>query len=193
MTESLRGQILASARNLRDPNFFKTVVLMVEHNASGSMGLVVNRPSGVTVAEALAKHFELPETDNLVYVGGPVEENALFILHNSQELDYSETPLIPDLFIGSSAEVFETVVRRVAEGDHEVKFRVFSGCAGWAPGQLEGELARNDWYVCPATSDMVFHPRPYEVWDQVVQEYRRLNPILPNVQLPGNIGNPELN
>ena len=86
MPKSLRGQYLISGKWLRDPNFYKTVVLMVEHNAQGAMGLVVNRPSSVTVAHALSEHFNLPETDDLVYVGGPVEPSALFVLHNCEEL-----------------------------------------------------------------------------------------------------------
>lgn len=188
MAESLRGHFLASARNLRDPNFFKTVVLMVEHDENGAMGLVVNRPSGVTVAGALAGHFELPETEDLVYVGGPVEENALFILHNAEDLDTTETPLVPGLYVGNNAEVFERVVRRVADGDADVRFRVFSGCAGWAPGQLEGELARNDWFVCPAANEFVFHEEPYQVWNLLLEEYRRLNPIT-----RGAAGDPDLN
>src|ERR1700682_5169784 len=107
MPEFLRGHFLASARNLRDPNFFKTVVLRIEHDENGSMGLVVNRPSGVTVASALSGHFDLPETDDVVFVGGPVEESSLFILHNADDLDTVEVPLIPGLFVGSNADIFE--------------------------------------------------------------------------------------
>ena len=92
---------MIAAKRLRDPNFYKTVVLMVEHGADGAMGLVINRPSSVTFAHALSEHFKLPETDDLVYVGGPVEPSALFILHNSAELDRKESPLIPGVFVGS--------------------------------------------------------------------------------------------
>src|SRR5438132_1387425 len=111
MSDSLRGQFLVSARHLRDPNFHKTVVLLVEHADTGAMGLVVNRPSGVSVAQALSQHFELPETEDVVFVGGPVEDSALFMLHNAGDLDAAELPVIPGLYVGSSAEVFEDVVR----------------------------------------------------------------------------------
>lgn len=188
MANSLRGQFLIAGKRLRDANFFRTVVLMVEHGDEGAMGLIVNRPSSVTVAHALSEHFKLPETDDLVYVGGPVEPSALFILHNAAELDENETPVIPGLFVGSSAQVFETVVRASADGDPNMKFRIFSGCAGWAPGQLEGELARGDWYHYPAAAECLFHDDPYQVWELMMQKVYEANRIL-----PGHPANPEWN
>jgi putative transcriptional regulator len=188
MPDSLRGQFLIAGKSLRDPNFFQSVVLIVEHGEGGAMGVVVNRPSGVTVAQALKNHFELPESGEMVYVGGPVERNALFILHNASDLDGSETPILDGVFVGSSPDTFESIVKRSVEGSDELRFRVYFGCAGWAPDQLEGELARNDWLVFPGTVDYVFHPDPYSVWEQVVAAYNRANPLL-----PGITGNPGLN
>lgn len=179
---------MIAGKGLRDPNFYKSVVLIVEHGSNGAMGLVINRPSEVTVARALTGHFDLPDTEDLVYVGGPVEESALFILHNADDLDDAELPVLPGLYVGSSADVFETVVRRVAEGDADVKFRVYSGCAGWAPDQLEGELERNDWRVCPASAEYVFHPDVYNVWERAFEDFRRANPLAPGLDL-----NPEAN
>jgi putative transcriptional regulator len=188
MPDSLRGRFLIAGKNLRDPNFYQSVVLIVEHGDGGAMGVVVNRPSEVTVAQALKNHFELPESEEMVYVGGPVERNALFILHNVEDLENSETPILDGVFVGSNPETFENIVRRSAEGDEELKFRVYFGCAGWAPDQLEGELARNDWLVHPAAIGYVFHPQPYDVWNLVVTEYNRENPLL-----PGIVGDPALN
>ncbi|MGE5191152.1 MAG: YqgE/AlgH family protein [Deltaproteobacteria bacterium] len=188
MADSLRGRFLIAGKNLRDPNFYQSVVLIVEHGEGGAMGVVVNRPSGVTVAQALKNHFELPDSDEMVYVGGPVERNALFILHNADDLDRSETPVLDGVFVGSNPETFENIVKRAAEGDEELKFRVYFGCAGWAPDQLEGELARSDWLVHPATVERVFDPHPYDVWNTLVAEYLRDNPLL-----PGIAGDPGLN
>src|SRR5260370_14389853 len=124
MPDSLRGQFLIAGKNLRDPNFYQSVVLIVEHGDGGTMGVVVNRPSGVTVTQALQKHFELPETGEMVYVGGPVERNALFILHNADDLDSSETPVLDDLFMGSSPDTFVDIVRRASEGNSALQFPV---------------------------------------------------------------------
>lgn len=182
MPGSLRGQFLIAGRNLRDPNFFKSVVLIVEHGDGGAMGLVINRPSGVTVSQSLKKHFDLPETGDMVYVGGPVERNALFILHNADDLENAEGAVIDGLFVGSSPDAFESIVGRVSTGDDEMRFRVYFGCAGWGPEQLEGELARNDWLVSPATRERVFAADPYAVWEQLVTEWNQAHPPLPGAR-----------
>jgi putative transcriptional regulator len=188
MPKSLRGQFVIATRRLRDPNFFRSVVLIVEHGSEGAMGLVVNRPSSVTVARALEGHFELPETGDLVYVGGPVEPAALFILHNSDDLDSSERPVVPGVYIGSSGTIFEQVVQSAESGDSEMRFRVLSGCAGWSPGQLEGEVSRGDWLVRPATAALTFSPNPYEVWEAVCGLISSDLGLIPSVR-----GNPEWN
>lgn len=179
MADKLQGQFLVAARHLRDPNFYKSVVLMVEHNDTGAMGVIVNRPSGVTLSNALKKHFELPENGELVYVGGPVEQNALFILHNVEDLAESENGIATGLFAGSSPEIFEKIMERAIEGDSDLRFRVYFGCAGWAPGQLEGELSRTDWLVCPADPDDVFSEDPYSLWERLFARHRELNPLVP--------------
>ncbi|TWT50024.1 hypothetical protein KOR42_37080 [Thalassoglobus neptunius] len=168
MTESLRGKFLVSGPRLRDENFFKSVVLIVEHGEEGAMGLVINHPSSVTVAHALQEHLDLPETQDLVYVGGPVEPAALFVVHNSPALDPTESPVIPDVFMGSSAEVFERILTVSMEPEHELVYRVYGGCSGWGPGQLEGELERGDWLTIDADSNFVYTEDPYSVWDQLI-------------------------
>lgn len=167
MCDSLRGKFLIACKKLRDPNFYKTVVLIVEHGDEGAMGLVVNRPSSVTVAHALSDYFKLPETDDLVYVGGPVEPASLFIIHNSNELDEDEKCIVPGVFVGSSPGVFERVVRCAVEEQHDMQYRIFCGCAGWAPNQLEGELGRGDWHLHPANASDIFQLDPYVIWDSL--------------------------
>ena len=112
MPESLRGHFLIAGPRLRDPNFFKTAVLIIEHSDEGAMGLVVNRPSSVTVANALAGHFDLPQTEDYVFVGGPVDPNALFIIHNAAELSGGELPIAPGVFVGTNSDVFSEVIER---------------------------------------------------------------------------------
>lgn len=181
MSESLRGNLLVAGKRLYEPNFFKTVVLIVEHGSEGAMGLVVNRPSSVTVANALQTHFELPDTEDPVYVGGPVEPSALFILHDADKHEEDERSVVPGLFVGSSADVFEAVVKSVADGDPEICFRIYSGCAGWAPNQLESEVKRGDWHLLPATLEAVFADDPYNLWDESLQRVYEANRILPHL------------
>jgi putative transcriptional regulator len=189
MPDSLRGHYLIAGPRLRDPNFFKTAVLIIEHgDEEGAMGLVVNRPSSVSVANALAGHFDLPQTDDVVFVGGPVEPNALFILHNSAELSNGEHPIVPGIYVGTNSDVFAEVIERglCAEGDPP--FRVFCGCAGWGPGQLEGELRRGDWFTLPADLDLMFGSDPYGVWEELLERVHATHRLLPHTSV-----NPEWN
>ena len=181
---SITGQFLIACKQLRDPNFFHAVVLMVEHGESGSMGLVINRPSNVSVARALSEHFDLPESDQLVYVGGPVEPAALFVLHTAGEFEDDASNVVPGIYVGSSPDVFERVIEHVAGGNNDLAFRVFAGCAGWAPGQLEDELARGDWYLLPAEAAEILPPDPYALWDDLVERIRSTNRTVPPT--PGN-------
>ncbi|MEZ6064414.1 MAG: YqgE/AlgH family protein [Planctomycetaceae bacterium] len=113
--DSLKGCFLVAGCRLRDPNFFKTAVLIIEHGVEGAMGLVVNRPSSISVSNALSGTIDLPEHGELVHVGGPVEPNALFILHSAGELDSAEQPVLPGLYVASSGRC----VRAGDAGDRE--------------------------------------------------------------------------
>ena len=73
---------------------------------------------------------------------------------------------------------FKSVVRSVAEGDEEARFRVFSGCAGWSPKQLEGEIRRGDWLLHDASAEFVFHKDPYEVWDTLMHTFQKAHQLV---------------
>lgn len=180
MFKSLKGHFLISAKHLKDENFFKTVVLMIEHNPEGAMGVVINRPTDLTIYKALQAHFEMPETELLLYSGGPVEENALLIIHNSTDHDQEMGAVLPDVFVGTSADIFDRVVKSLNGDDPELKFKIFAGYSGWSDGQLEGELERGDWFTTPASSEYVFRADPYDVWDDVLREFQTRHRILKN-------------
>ena len=176
---SLKGQFLVADKRLRDPNFFRSVVLIVEHGDDGAMGLVVNRPSAVSVSRALSEHFTLPEKEDMVYVGGPVEPAAPFLLHTSDDPESNDVPVVPGLVIGSSPDIFQQVVEQITEGAGPLEYRVFSGCAGWSPGQLESELDRGDWHSVPATRDGILPADPYRLWDDLVELVHEAHRMLP--------------
>ena len=175
MDQSLRGNYLIAGRHLQDPNFYRAVVLIVEHNESGSMGFVLNRPTDVEIRKALSEHFSVPEAADPVYFGGPVEPSALFLIHDDAGQSEEELPVVPGLFLGANADTFEAIVTTAAEaGTH---YRVFSGCAGWGPEQLESELARGDWYLAPADPEAIFHGDPYEQWDTLIERVAPRHPL----------------
>ena len=179
MAETLRGKFLIASRKLQEPNFHKTVVLLVEHGDDGAMGLVVNRPSSISVESSLSHHFGVPFGDDSIFCGGPVEPTALFIMYNRPESGEADEPLVPGVFVGHSAEVFESVVGAAAAGDKQLAYRIYFGCAGWSPGQLEGEIARGDWWLASACSELTFHQDPYCIWDMAAERVFEAHRLLP--------------
>ena len=109
MTERLQGRFLIAAKRLRDDNFYKTVVLLLDHGEQGAMGLVINRPSSIKVSHALAGHFDLPETDDVIFGGGPVEPSALVILHDDSTFAASGPAVLPGFLQSASREQWRKV------------------------------------------------------------------------------------
>jgi putative transcriptional regulator len=136
----------------------------------------------------LSQHFDLPESDDLIYYGGPVEPAALLVLHNASELSNGDPEVSDGVYIGSSSEAFEEVVRRIGESDESLQFRIYAGCAGWSPGQLEGEISRGDWYTLPAPSHLPYDHDPYAMYPTLLQQLFEEHRLLPH-----NVKNPDLN
>ena len=191
MSESLRGHFLIASKKLRDRNFFKAVVLMLEHNDDGAMGVVINHPMDVSVSTALSKHFEMSRAGKCLLAGGPVEENALLILHNSTDYDQEHDPVVPGVFVGTSPDVFEKVVESSLQNDdsgNDFQFRIYAGYSGWGAGQLEQEMNHGDWFTLPASAEMVFGREPYDVWEEAMKQLHERKRFFPH-QPP----NPEWN
>lgn len=165
MSDSLAGQFLIASKYLRDPNFYQSVVLIIRHGSDGALGLVVNRPSNNTEAAKIQQRLKLPRPEQPLYCGGPVEPTALFLLRDGEE-DDAVWSVVEGLMVGTSPQAFLTVAE-LAQSGREVNYRVIAGCAGWGPGQLEGELFRNDWHLQPATADEVLKYDPYALWQDL--------------------------
>jgi putative transcriptional regulator len=159
--DSARGQLLIAGPGLVDPNFWRTVVLVVEHSDEGALGLVLNRPSETTVGEAVSELEQLLEVDDPLYVGGPVQPSALIVL---AEFDQpGEAALIAFEDVG--------VLASGAQEDPDLSVRrgrAFVGHAGWGPGQLDDEVERGDWILEPARREDAFTGAPLELWSQVL-------------------------
>ena len=133
--ESLRGQLLVAAPDLLDPNFRRTVILVGEHGDEGAMGVVLNRPSPLTVDVAVPPLAGLVEGGELVHVGGPVQSQAIVVLG-----DFHDPAEAAALVVGSVGFLRGEIESAEDVGELE-RARVFAGYAGWGPGQLEGEIA----------------------------------------------------
>jgi putative transcriptional regulator len=158
--ESLRGSLLIAGPQLLDPNFRRTVVLVADHGEEGAMGVILNRPSGMTVADAAPDLEPLIGPDAPIFAGGPVQPTSGVVLAEVTEADepvFGDVVLVPGL--GELADVIDGV-------EH---VRVFAGCAGWGPGQLDDELGRDDWIIEPAQAADVFSEQPESLWGSVLE------------------------
>jgi putative transcriptional regulator len=160
--DTLQGQLLIASPGLLDPNFRRTVVLVTEHNEEGAAGLVLNRPSPTEVSDVVPLLEPLVEDGEQVWVGGPVQPNAVLVLGEFLDPDDAAVPLFGALGFPSLDEPDEVVPMTTRR-------RVFAGYAGWGSGQLEDELSREDWIVEPALPDDAFTEAPDELWRDVLR------------------------
>jgi len=160
--DSLRGHLLVAGPTLVDPNFRRTVVLVGEHGEEGAMGLVLNRPSETDVDEAVPPLADLEGVDELVYVGGPVQPEAVVVLG-----DFTDPEQAGVLVVGSIGFLPGEVDRD--ELGELARARVYAGYAGWGPGQLEQELEEGSWIVEPAQPEDVFTDAPDQLWSEILR------------------------
>ncbi len=158
---SLAGSILVSRPELADPNFDGTLTLLLEHNEDGALGVIINRPSDLSVADAFPDWADVVAEPSAIFAGGPVERDGVIALGWGASL-------AGELALGlASVDLSEQVPLARAAGLE--RLRIFAGYAGWAAGQLEGELATGAWWVVAATTDDVFRPDPENIWSSVLR------------------------
>jgi putative transcriptional regulator len=160
--ESVRGQLLIAGPGLLDPNFWRTVVLMVEHNDEGALGLVLNRPSETAVGEAVPELGELVDLDERLFIGGPVQPSAVIILAEFEDPADAALSAFDDVGVLASEASAQDSSSAVRRG------RAFVGHSGWGPGQLDSELERGDWILEPANRHDAFADHPMDLWPAVL-------------------------
>lgn len=163
--QSLQGQLLIATPKLSDPNFFHAVVLVVQHNAEGSLGLVLNRPLGVSVTTVWQQLGDSPcLIEGVVHQGGPCE-GPLMVVHADDEA--SDMKIAQGLHFSTNKDVIE---RLVVAGTDSTRF--FIGYAGWGAGQLELEMQSASWLTMKAEPAHVFDP-PDDLWHEVHRQLVR--------------------
>jgi putative transcriptional regulator len=161
---SLRGQLLLGSPSLVDPNFRRAVVLVGEHDEEeGALGVILNRPTGVTVAEAAPALAVLVPEEELVYAGGPVRPESVLVLAEVEDAAVVDGFVVGGVgFLRGDADFDElpAVLRRA---------RVFAGYAGWSAGQLEAEIESDDWMLVDARPEDAFAPDSVDLWAEAVR------------------------
>ena len=159
------GRLLVAEPLLGDPNFRRTVVLVVEHTGEGALGLVLNRPTDVHVAEALPAWRGLVSDPPVLHVGGPVEERSGWCLARAVDPEGLEgfVPVLGDLGLLDLAADPDALLGSVTE------CRVYAGYSGWGAGQLDHELSEDAWIVVDADPDDPFVEDPRVLWERILE------------------------
>lgn len=169
--EFLTASFLIAMPQLQDPNFHRTVMLIVEHNENGTFGLVLNREVDLlasTLCASLEVEWKGDPSANIGW-GGPVEPNSGWLLFNEPlAVDLDDPAITPvghdGIYLARSLEILRSVAS-LPPSD----LRFYLGYAGWGPGQLEGEMAQGAWLLAPAKRNIVFEVSPDEMWNHVVR------------------------
>jgi putative transcriptional regulator len=174
-----RGRLLIASRDLLDPNFARSVVLLVEYDDAGAMGVLVNRPTARSLQD-LAPEVETKRTDT-IYLGGPVLLSSLLVLMQAKEEPRDAMRVFADVHVLTSRKAVD---RALSTELPQRRLRFYAGHAGWGPGQLDAELRVGGWHVMNATADLVFGDAPDRLWERLIARTdgewtRRWTPSVP--------------
>ena len=151
---------------LADPNFAHRVVLLLEQNDDGAIGVIVNADSPLTLAELCNDH-ELPyqgDPEKKVRDGGPVQPEQGLVLFGAEHRDEESKEIIDGLYVSASKDTLGRLC-----GLDEGRFHIYSGYAGWGPGQLEREIGEGTWIIVPPDAETVLDTPPDQIWERVLR------------------------
>ena len=164
------GTFLVASPELADPNFSRTVVLICEHGADGSLGVIVNRRTRLLLSEVLPDVPVLKGTSYHLFSGGPVQRHGILMLFRIEQQPATSLEVLDGVYFGDNMEALEHIITN----PHPTEtFRAYAGHAGWAPGQLDLEIAGGFWAILPAASTAIFDHDPRELWSDMLEGLRR--------------------
>ena len=162
---SLAGQLLIAAPSMGDPRFYQTVIMLVRHDRTGAMGIVINRPLQerplAALLEALGEKADGATGNVRIFAGGPVQPGLGFVLHSAEYRRADTMEIDGHVAMTSSREILRDIAANRGPKQSLVAF----GYAGWAPGQLEGELMQGVWFTAAADAKLLFEEERGRVWE----------------------------
>ena len=166
--QSLRaGKVLVASRNLGDPHFAKTVILLVRYDAQGVLGLVLNHRTDVPLSRVLDSFKAAKDRSDPVYLGGPLETAAVFALYQSAAKPEGAEHVFGGVYLINSKPLFE---QTVSSQPKPGVFHVYLGYAGWTQDQLRQEVELGAWFVFPAEARTVFNADPDSLWPEMIRK-----------------------
>jgi putative transcriptional regulator len=160
------GKFLVADGRIGDPRFSQTVILIVSYSPNGAMGLIINHPTNVELSSVLPDIKGAKGRKDRLYIGGPVGMDEMFLLiRTSGQLEES-LHVFGNVYMSMSRNILERMIEKGQRGED---LRIYVGYAGWAPGQLEGEVARGDWHVVDADAGTIFEREPSGIWPELIK------------------------
>ena len=178
------GRLLVASRDLSDPNFAKTVILLVHYNeGQGAVGLVLNKRTDVPISRVFHDLKEAGGRKDPVYIGGPVDLNSVLALLKAANKPENADKVFSDVYLISNKDLLTKTLASSAEA---TVFHTYIGYAGWGAGQLEHEVDLGAWHIMPADVGTVFHADPDSVWERLIRRTETQIAGIPGIpRLPG--------
>ena len=179
-SEKPNGVFLVAKPELRDPNFSETVVLVTQTADSSTVGVIVNRPTRLSLRQFLPESAAIENYREPVFFGGPVMRQAIVALVRADAPPQAPAyHVLPGLYLTMHPDNILPLLE-----DRGRRYRLYAGFAGWAPRQLQSEFAREGWYVLPADAQTVFRGKLEDLWQELVRraQTRPVNAVRQRVQ-----------
>jgi len=166
-TKLSKGTFLIASPNLIGSIFSKSVILLLEYGKSGSIGIIINKPSDIKLKSILPKFRVLQIRNKNIFIGGPVSISTLFFMvetnkHTEKFIEIFDNVYLLTQFNQLSKTIPKKIIRK--------QLRIYAGYAGWAPGQLEYEISRGDWYLYPADVNSIFFKNSKDIWPYLINK-----------------------
>jgi putative transcriptional regulator len=161
---SMKSILLVARKDLPDPFFRDSVVLITQSATRAPIGVIVNRPTDVPLSRVLPDIDALRTRDDRLFFGGPVMREQLIAVFRAPAPPSEALEVLDGVYMSSSRE---SLLELLGRENPVAGLRVFAGYASWAPGQLESEVARGDWHLTPADSRALFGTRPERLWQEL--------------------------
>jgi len=161
--------LLIATPDMEDPRFQESVVLVTRHGGPGPLGVILNKPTGMHLNDIFSDLPDLDKKTGSIYYGGPVSSEILAFMVETDSAPKPALTIADHIFLALDPDLLHTFI---LHPEQRKQLRVYSGYSGWAPGQLEAEIERGDWWVMPLRTKYLFPEAPEELWDQIVQELK---------------------
>ena len=161
-----KGKFLVASRDLNDPNFAESVILLLDYNEKGALGVIINRPTEVLLSDLLPEVKALQKRKDVVHVGGPVARQMMILLTRAAKPLQNAQLVVSDVYLLAQQTGLEQVLR---SGGKQTKLRAYVGYAGWAAGQLDMEVAAGGWQIVPADPTLIFDKTAQEIWPELIR------------------------